>query len=372
MLRFMLVCVSMVSLGAAFAGCVSGGGGSSGGGGGTGAAAADVIFSSDANSLADKGGKPSDSTNSTGDSGNLAGETDGSTTAPTDTGGLDAAGADPGVADQVGPNTAKPDTAVPTDVAKADAANAPDTSQQELAATGTAKSIAEIQKASVDCPTPNPPSYGEMAGVTLTEVVVTSPTAAAGTTGKLVEVYVQDKAGGPFSGMPVVGQKAGALGLVKPGDLLTLTGDVKDFYCFTQMYAGTVGLVGAGAAAPVAYPVATTDLGDKAGPAKTEPYEGVLVEFTNVVVGDDALGNDGKPHGEVYIGQNAGDKAVRLASAFLGVYLADKTTGPSGEAVYTPKYPKGTKLGTVRGVVEYSFDTYRVLLTEDPLSVVKP
>lgn len=236
---------------------------------------------------------------------------------------------------------------------------------------GEEKNIVDIQKASAACPTPAPQSWGEMLGVTIRNAVVTSPGRTEGSAGTLTGVFVQQKGGGQFSGVYVTGKKDGELGQVKPGDVITITGDVKDYYCFTGVFAKFITIESQGKELAVPVTVTTDDIGDKAGGEKTEPYEGVLVQLQDVVVGDDALGSDGKPHGEVYVGKSADDKALRIASSFFNVYLSDKTKGADGKDVFKPKYPKGTKLGTLTGVVEYAFGVYRLVITKDPSGVVK-
>ncbi|MBM4343851.1 MAG: hypothetical protein FJ100_10810 [Deltaproteobacteria bacterium] len=237
---------------------------------------------------------------------------------------------------------------------------------------GEEKNIVDIQKASAACPNPAPQTWGDSKGVTIRNVVVSSPARSEGSAGTLVGLFVQQKGGGQWSGLYVTGKKSAELGQAKPGDVLTLTGDVKDFYCFTQIYSTFTTIESQGKELPVALTVTTADLGEKAGAEKTEPYEGVLVQLHDVVVGDDALGSDGKPHGEIYVGKDKDDKAVRIASSFFGVYLSDKTKGADGKDVFTPKYPKGTKLGTLTGVVEYAFGQYRLVVSKDPEGVVKP
>ena len=231
---------------------------------------------------------------------------------------------------------------------------------------GTEKSIIDLQKASEACPSPDPQTWGEALGVTIREAVVTTPTKKQTSDGGLIGVFVQQKGGGQYSGIYVIASKTSEIGQVKPGDIITVTGDVKDYYCATQI-SNQFASIEAGTAEPTAVTVTTDDIGDIAGKAKTEPYEGVLVQLNDVVVGPEALGSDGKPHGDYYIGKTKDDKALRMGSAFYGVYLSDKDG-----TTFTPKYPTGTKLGTVTGVLEYSFGTYRLVISKDPTGVVKP
>lgn len=234
---------------------------------------------------------------------------------------------------------------------------------------GAEKNIVELQKASATCPTPNPASFGEALGVTIRNAIVTSPGRDEGkaTPATLIGLFVQQKNGGQWSGMYVTGKKSDELSQVKVGDVITMTGDVKDFYCFTEIYSKVTTIESQGKELPVALTVTTSDLSETDA-VKSEPYEGVLVQLHDVVVGEVALGSDGKDHGDVYVGKDDKDKAVRMGSGFYGVYMSDKNK----DGTYTAKYPKGTKLGTVTGVVEYSFNAYRLVITKDPEGVVKP
>lgn len=234
------------------------------------------------------------------------------------------------------------------------------------AASGQEKSIVDLQKASAAC-TGDQPSFGELTGVTIRNAVVATPAKKQTSDGGLIGIYVQQKGGGPWSGIYVIGKKDSEVDQVKPGDTITITGDVKDYYCFTEIN-NKFAAIETAKEAPVAVTVTTDDIGDIAGKDKTEPYEGVLVQLHDVVVGEDALGSDGKPHGDQYVGKTAADKALRLGSGFFGVYNSEKK--PDG--TFTAKWPKGTKLGTVTGVLEYSFGTFRLVISKDPEGVVKP
>ncbi|MBI5610106.1 MAG: hypothetical protein HY902_14620 [Deltaproteobacteria bacterium] len=237
---------------------------------------------------------------------------------------------------------------------------------------GTEKSIVDIQKASAACKPgadgKEPASFGDVAGITIRNAVVTTPAKKQTSDGGLVGIYVQQKNGGQWSGIYVIGKKDSEIDQVAPGDVITITGDVKDYYCFTEVNNKFAVIESQGQEMPMPITVTTDDIGDIAGKDKTEPYESVLVQLHDVVVGDDALGSDGKPHGDQYIGKTADDKALRMGSTFFGVYLSDKK--PDG--TYAPKYPKGTKLGTVTGVLEYSFGAFRLVISKDPEGVVKP
>ncbi len=221
--------------------------------------------------------------------------------------------------------------------------------------------ISEIQQGSVGCPSPDPAAWNQLPGVTITGATVVTSQRKLNTDGSMIGVYVQ-QGSGQWSGLFVIGAKDGPLGALNLGDVVNLTGDVKDYYCLTEMYvtAATTTAVGQSAQATTA---TLYQVGDSAGPAKSEAWEGALVELHNVVTGGDALGTDGKPHGDFWVGMTKGDTALRVGAGFPGVYTSVK----QADGTFLPKYPAGTMLSTVRGVIDYNFGTFRLLLTEDPL-----
>jgi predicted extracellular nuclease len=115
-------------------------------------------------------------------------------------------------------------------------------------------------------------------GIDLKGVIVTSPVVSSGD--KMDGFFVMDKAGGKYSGIKVVFAK-GLLADIAVGDVLDLNGDVKEFYCMTEIEALASTEKSSGAAVTPT-PVAAADVA--ATSAATEPYEGVLVKLENVKV----------------------------------------------------------------------------------------
>lgn len=121
--------------------------------------------------------------------------------------------------------------------------------------------------------------------VTLTDVVVTAKASSL--------VWVQDPAGGEYSGVAVFPSAPPAAALV-PGTIVTVEGNVDEFFCVTEIEMATITVTGTGTPlAPLVIPDPATlaDVGpapvppsECAGPGTAEPYEGVLVRVEDVSV----------------------------------------------------------------------------------------
>ena len=168
-------------------------------------------------------------------------------------------------------------------------------------------------------------------GITVADVIV----ASAGYPMSDYNVYyVQDGAGGPFSGMMVMLLKAADPGLVI-GDQVTLTGEAKDYYCLTEFIASeaTVTAQGKPLAAPESVTLATVN----ATGADAEPYEGVLVSFTDVTVGED------NGYGKYYI--TDGTHKLVVDDALTEISLL----------------PMGCHLNAITGFVSFSYGEYELV-----------
>ncbi|MFZ4578299.1 MAG: hypothetical protein ACOYOB_07875 [Myxococcota bacterium] len=227
---------------------------------------------------------------------------------------------------------------------------------------GASKTVAELQAMKTACATPPVAFDNFLNAVMIRDVIVTSPMRL--TTG-YEGVFVQDDGGGENSGIYVMMKgTATALADVKPGDVLTIVGDAKEYYCFTELQATSV--VPSGETKdPVAVKVTPAQLDEKASMDLVEPFEGVLVELENVVVSNPlANGTDSKPHGAILVGADENSPTVRIASGFGKVYMTeyDKTS-----KVYSEKYPKGTKIKSIKGVIEYTYGAFQLLPVEEPI-----
>ncbi len=203
-------------------------------------------------------------------------------------------------------------------------------------------------------------------GVTIKSVIVTSPIDKTTTSKgkKLAGVYVQQKGGGADSGIYVSTDQGGPLDGLKMGDVITIIGNVAEFYCFTQVSPTVVTPEGTDLPTPTTVEIGK--IGDKATAAENHSWEGALVTLNNVVVSDiAALGSDGKPHGDIYIGSSDSDSALLVSSSF-GFFLTTKNADGS----FTSKWPKGTKFASITGVLQYGFTKYSLLPLGDKSIVV--
>jgi hypothetical protein len=169
--------------------------------------------------------------------------------------------------------------------------------------------------------------------VTVTGAVVTS-----GLTFKQDGFYVQDPAGGEFSGIFVYIGADNPLGIsVAPGDTVDLAGTYDEFYAASQIEiadAAGVAVTGAGTIPdPVVVPPADITTG---GP-KAEAYEGVLVRVEGVTVAANDLG----------FGEFSVDDMLRVDDLFFA--MAD-----------WPLPNPGDMFDAIVGPLAFSFDTTKI------------
>jgi predicted extracellular nuclease len=262
------------------------------------------------------------------------------------------------------PDTTVPDTTVPDSTIPD--STIPDTAVTDVPETtpdvqSSVKTLAELQAMKTACANPPVAFDNFMTGVAVNDVVVTSPLR---TLSGFEGVFVQDQGGGAWSGIYLMMKGAGTdLADLKPGDVISVVGAAKEYYCFTELQADSITASGANQT-PTVLTVSPSTIAEAAAQDALEPYESVLVRLENVVVSDSlADGTDGKPHGDIYVGTSDSDKLVRLGGGF-GMYLTeyDKTT-----KVYSEKYPVGTPFASVTGVLEYSYGQFKLIPVEPPV-----
>jgi DNA/RNA endonuclease YhcR with UshA esterase domain len=117
--------------------------------------------------------------------------------------------------------------------------------------------------------------------VTLTDVVATSGLTWSDTTE--AEFFVQDPAGGPFSGIQVFVNDSAAV-QVAPGDQVTLTGTYDEFHDMSQIVVGDASLIMVGSNGPAPAPELIDPAMIANDGALSEDYEGVLMVVENVMV----------------------------------------------------------------------------------------
>ncbi len=253
------------------------------------------------------------------------------------------------------------DTGTAADTASGtDAATGVDTTTTGTDATtaGSTTTIAQIQQDPISTGCTNDTGFVDGAkGITLSQVVVVSPvdTSTSKTSGKTSDaVWVQTQGGGQWSGVELYASSPGPLTNLKVGQIITVTGDVSEAFCVTEIKPIAVTPQGT-TALPTAVTLDVDSIGASQPAATNESYESVLISLAGVIVADPGvLGTDGKIH-YIAVGKSDTDKSVLVSSGF-GIYVTDK----NGNANYT----KGQKLN-VQGIVSY----YKGQYTVTPLAI---
>ena len=141
-----------------------------------------------------------------------------------------------------------------------------------------ATTVADLQQLSegTDCD-PETDFIDLLQGVVLNCVVVTTPLYEFAQ--ELDAFHVADADGGPFSGIVVVVNK-GTVSDIHVGDIVSVTGGLREYYCLSELVATGATVTGADTA--VSTPVVEANLTG----AGAEQWEGVLVTLTDVVVAE--------------------------------------------------------------------------------------
>lgn len=225
---------------------------------------------------------------------------------------------------------------------------------------GAAVTIEEMQKEmeKLDCTAASNGFTNGPKGVTIKSVVLATPVNfKIDKAGKLDAAYVQTKGGGLWNGIYITGANGGALGKLKPGAVVDITGDVTDYYCATQISTKTITQVGDNVELPVAVTLTLSQIGSGATPADNEASEGVYVSIENVVVSDnEPKGTDGKPHGDFFVGKDDKDKAVLITPGFSTTF-----SKKGADELYRADFPIGKKFKSIRGVIKYDFGAYKLV-----------
>ncbi|MCC6623424.1 MAG: hypothetical protein IT385_19345 [Deltaproteobacteria bacterium] len=185
--------------------------------------------------------------------------------------------------------------------------------------------ITSIQDSAISktCPTPAPQFQNGVRDVSIEGVVVVGNYPSSGSDA----IIVSDGTQNPYSAVQVRFPMGSIV--VAPGDNVKAAGDHVEFYCFTQLNNATVTKTEGTVAVPAPVTVLKSE-------TELEQYEGMLVEMTDVQI----IADDG--HG---------------AGTTDGIFLVDKTI--MGSAFKLADLV-GKTVRTLRGVVFYSFDKYRV------------
>jgi len=221
-------------------------------------------------------------------------------------------------------------------------------SKPDLPAAGS-MTIAQIQSGSGSTTCANAGgTTTTLAGVQLEPAVVVGPSSTVGTSVKSQVFFVAPASGsldGAHAGLQVLVYNGTVA--VAPGDVVSISGDIKEFYCMTEIAADAAAVQVIGKVAP---PIPTQIQIGMLGPASAEPYEDVLIQLNDVyVVSPNTTGTDGKTHGECSIGGSPGTAVLFLAP---GLSFTQKDQA-SGQIV--TKFMSGQHFASVTGVLTYSF-----------------
>ena len=179
--------------------------------------------------------------------------------------------------------------------------------------------------------------------IVLTDVVVTTPAAAGELIGG-VELFVQELAGGPFSGLRIQAPDAELVALLAPGDTAEIHGRVRigfGYYLLVVESSDDIVVTGT-ATAPEPTVVPVSALAPSSPSARS--YEGVVVRVEQATV------TDADPcDGEFIL-----DDIVRVDDRFMP------------QAVPTPT--PGQVFSSVRGVFVHASGTYE-LAPPDPTAI---
>ncbi len=205
------------------------------------------------------------------------------------------------------------------------------------------KTVLQLQagEASVSCTQEGNLTLAQ--GVALGDVVVVSTRHSA--SASLHGYYVQDPvsswplgSNGKYTGMLLVVPKSLDTDF-QPGDLVSVVGDYKEYYCMTEVLAQSVQKVGtADVPEPLGVAAAAFENGGTA--TASEPYEGLRVTITDVQVTD----------------VTGGTQPSWWFQAGSGIYVADKYGLKSSVAL-----TGGQTLTRLTGAVDYSYGKYLIV-----------
>jgi hypothetical protein len=158
--------------------------------------------------------------------------------------------------------------------------------------------------------------------------------------------FVQDSAGGPFSGIQVFVADTSGL-QVAPGDQVTLTGTYTEFKDMSQIEVGEASAIMIGASGPAPAAELIADPASIAtGGAMSEDYEGVLVRVENVMVTDE------NPDAPEDYNEFAVTGDLRVDDEFFSI--ADWTKPMVGQGY-----------ASITGLLVYGFDNFKLEPRDD-------
>ncbi len=256
-----------------------------------------------------------------------------------------------------GADTTAADTTAKTDAATTNTTDGGSTAKTDAATTPSDWTISKIQKA-VDeqaCATAPKGFHNGPKEVTLNDLVVATPPLFK-IAKTLDGIYLQTKGGGLWNGLYMVGPTGADIAKLKVGDVISVSGDVQDYYCQTQLKATSVGSA-KGTELPVSTTQTLDEVGMNAKPETNEAAESVLITMENLVVSDpEPKSKNDKKFCGFWVGKDDGDKALLVTCTWgttFATYDKDKST-------WNTTVKKGDKIKSLTGVIQFSFDEFKL------------
>jgi len=186
--------------------------------------------------------------------------------------------------------------------------------------------------------------------------VVTTPVFLTGANRDQENFYIEDPAGGQWSGIYVRGP-SGTSG-VGMGDEVTVTGTVEEYYQKTRLVADSVSKTGT---ASVPDPVLATCEQINDDGALAESLEGVLVKVENVVVTQAVFpGSDSKDHGDFLVAALAQpDAELVVGWDFEYAYSCPPDHTEVCDAANDQRRA-GDAFESITGPLDYAYDHFRL------------
>lgn len=177
----------------------------------------------------------------------------------------------------------------------------------------------------------------ENSAVKVENVVVTGGQFSA--SANLYGMFVQEKNGGPYSGIMVVYGKTSGLGPFVTGDVLTIEGTYKEYYDMSEISATNITKTDSG------YNIEPTIVNPAdiaTGGADSEKYEGVLVKVENVEV----------------ISANPDESSEKDYKEFM--VTGNLRVNDKYSYSYTANRKVGDKFDYIIGILDYDFSNFKL------------
>jgi len=194
----------------------------------------------------------------------------------------------------------------------------------------TGLTIYDIQ----DTSSPDHPSENSL--VKIENVVVTG---GQFNTSNLYAIFVQEKNGGPYSGILVAYQKTSGFGPFVAGDVVTIEGTYKEYYDMSEISATSIVKTDSGYNID---PIVVKPEDVATGGTDSEKYEGVLIKVENVEVIDaNPDASIEKDYKEFMITGN-----LRVNDKYSYSYTANRNVGD--------------KFDYIIGILDYDFSNFKI------------